>query len=472
MANATSAPAAEDENGSPRNRQSPKLPAVLKSPAVKVFLIGFLTILLLIPTTFVWLLVEERADRAKGVAADIARSWGGTQSINGPYLAIPFTETVFSGEGEKRQRTVHHRTVVLFPERLELKGDIGVEERRKSIYSLPVYSGQMSMEGRFAAPPSGIFEPKDGGTIKIATNKAMVVVGISDVRALRSEVAIRLNNAQTVQFEPGLGVLAKHSGSGINAPIAADIWQRGFSFDLAMHLNGSSALFAAPAGQTTLVTLQSDWPHPGFTGAFLPEQRSITDSGFTANWTIPYLARGIPKTMEVDSLPLSGKLMGVKFVEPVNFYQTISRSLKYAIGFISLTFLAVFVLEMRSGWQFHWIQYGLVGCALIIFYVMLLAFAEHIGYGRAYLVAAGSATLLNAIYVGTSLKSRIAGFVIAAVLTGIFATLYALMREQDYALLIGSVIAFAALAVTMFVTQRIDWSGLDAPRPQAHRQTV
>ena len=207
-----------------------------------------------------------------------------------------------------------------------------------------------------------------------------------------------------------------------------------------------------------MVELNSDWPHPGFTGAFLPETRSISDSGFDAQWTIPYLARGIPKVLETKNLPLQNKAFGVKFVEPVNFYQTISRSLKYAVGFISLTFMAVFVLEMRSGWQFHWMQYGLVGFALIIFYVMLLAFSEHFGYGPAYFVAASAATVLNAVYIGTSLNSRSAGLIMLAVLGSIFAILYALMREQDYALLIGSVIAFVALAISMFATQRIDWS--------------
>jgi inner membrane protein len=158
-------------------------------------------------------------------------------------------------------------------------------------------------------------------------------------------------------------------------------------------------------------------------------------------------------------MPLQDKALGVEFVEPVNFYHTIARSLKYAVCFISLTFLAVFVLEMRSRWRVHWIQYGLVGLSLIVFYVMLLALAEHVGYGPAYLLAAAAATLLNTIYIGTALKSPLAGGVMLTVLAAIFGVLYALMQEQDYALLIGSLLAFLSLAVTMFATQRIDWSG-------------
>jgi len=459
----------------PQQPSTTRVMAFLGSPAVKFVLIGLLSFLLLIPSIFVWVLVEERAHRAKDVAREIARSWGGTQEINGPYLVIPFTETHTTGSGEDLETRIVRRTAVLFPERLTVGGDIAVEERKKSIYTLPVYSARIDLGGSFAAPPGDMFEPKHGGIIDVAADRAVVVVGIRDVRALKSEVSLGLAGTGAVPFEPGLGPLAapadrdpRHSSapSGINATVSAQALRNGFSFDVKLQLNGSTAIYVAPAGQTTKVTVQSDWPHPGFTGAFLPETRTITGSGFDAAWTIPYLARGIPKVMETSHLPLQNKLMGVKFVEPVNFYQTISRSLKYAIGFISLTFLAVFVLELRSGWRFHWIQYALVGLALIIFYVMLLAFAEHVGYALAYLIAAGAATLLNALYIGTSLKSRVAGLLMLAVLGSIFGVLFALMQEQDYALLIGSVIAFVALAITMFVTQRIDWSGQSRPDPK------
>jgi len=444
--------------------------AFLNSPGVKFVLIGFLTVMLMVPSLFVWVLVEERADRARDVARDIAGSWGGTQKVNGPYLVVPFSETVTRGAGDKVKTEVYRRTAVLFPEKLDVTGDIRVEERRKSIYTLPVYSGALDLSGRFAAPPQSMFEAEKGGTIEIAADKAVLVVGIGDVRALKSEVGLSIDGGTAIPFEPGAGPLIVSAGqgtanaagaSGINAAIPPLKWRKGFDYKIPLDLNGSTAVFVAPAGQSTSVALTSDWPHPGFTGAFLPDRRTITETGFEAAWNIPYLARGIPKTLVTDRLPLQGKQLGVRFVEPVNFYQTISRSLKYAVGFVSLTFLAVFVLEMRSGWRFHWIQYGLVGLALIIFYVMLLALAEHVGYGLAYLVAAGAATVLNAVYVGTSMKSRTASAVMFVVQATIFGVLFALMREQDYALLIGSFIAFLALAVTMFVTQKIDWTGQD-----------
>ena len=360
-----------DSNPSnPQRRPPERTTMFLDSPAVKLVLTGIMTMVLIVPSYFVWLLVEERAGRANEVAGQIADSWGGTQAINGPYLVVPFSETFTKGTGKDTETETRWRTVVLFPQELDITGDIGVEERSISIYSLPVYRGQIALKGQFSAPPDGMFEPLNGGTIDIAADKAVLVVGIDDVRALRSEVVLQLNGSRKIPFEPGLGPLgpsnARRAGqvfdrSGINAGIPPVNWRQGFSFDIALQLNGSSAIYAAPAGQTSKIALKSDWPHPGFTGAFLPESRTITEAGFEAEWTIPYLARGIPKMLETGTLPLGDKLLGVKFVEPVDFYQTIARSLKYAIGFISLTMLAVFVLEMRSPWRFHWIQYGWSG---------------------------------------------------------------------------------------------------------------
>ncbi|MEE4014048.1 cell envelope integrity protein CreD [Roseibium sp. FZY0029] len=448
--------------------QAFRTPSFLGSPAVKFVIIGILTVMLLVPSLFVWVLVEERAERARDVAHDIARSWGGIQKINGPYLVVPFSETYTVSTGDSAKTEIRWHTAILFPEKLDVRGDISVQERRKSIYSLPVYHGSVGLKGRFAPTSPESFEPQFGGQIDIAADKAVLVVGVGDIGALKSEVDLVLNGQGSVPFEPGLGPLtvepmgrsvAGLSPSGINAPVAAGLWRSGFSFDIPLEMNGSRAFYVAPAGQTTSVSVQSDWPHPGFTGAFLPETREIGDRGFTASWTIPYLARGIPRLVLGTQMPLQDKALGVEFVEPVNFYHTIARSLKYAVCFISLTFLAVFILEMRSRWRVHWIQYGLVGLSLIVFYVMLLALAEHVGYGPAYLLAAAAATLLNTIYIGTALKSRLAGGVILTVLAAIFGVLYALMQEQDYALLIGSLLAFLSLAITMFATQRIDWSG-------------
>lgn len=475
-----------DSSSEPTNNETERalpprsgLATFFRSPAVKMVLIGFISILLIIPCTFVWVLVEERADRAREVSNDIAGSWGESQTINGPYLVVPFTETKLITRKDKKddtykqERAVWHRKAILFPERLDLTGDVRVEERKKSIYTLPVYRSELSFSGRFGKAPDGMFEPKNGGRIEVAADKAVLVIGIRDVRALKSEVILESGDRK-LRFQPGLAgirnpdpfqYMYKDSGqssSGIHVRVEENDWRNGFAFKGDLALNGSRSLRFAPAGQTSAIKLTSDWPHPGFSGAFLPDNRTISEAGFDADWSVPFLARGLPNVIEADSLPLGSQMLGVEFIEPVNFYQTISRSLKYAIGFIGLTFMAVFLLEVRSGWSMHWIQYGLVGMALIVFFVMLLAIAEHVGYTLAYLLAAAAATTLIASYVGSTLRSWMSALIMMLVIGAVYGTLFAIMREQDYALLIGSVIAFLALAVTMFGTNRINWSGAQA----------
>ena len=200
----------------------------------------------------------------------------------------------------------------------------------------------------------------------------------------------------------------------------------------------------------------------GFEGLFLPEQKTVTATDFKANWTIPYLARGIDRVVEGTRLPLSGSLMTINLVEPVKFYQIIARTLKYSIGFISLVFLAVFIVELKGGTVVHWIQYVLTGLALIIFYVLLLALSEHTGFTVAYITASTSTAALIASYLGSATNSRRNGVALFTALAVAYGVMYLVLNEDEYALLAGAVISFIAIAATMYATRRVDWSGAGA----------
>ena len=240
---------------SPASQVRKRVGGFTSLPSVKLFLIGFIGFLLLIPSTFVWVLVEERADRARDVARDIAQSWGGTQTINGPYLIVPYSETKVVGEGDKQEEKIWRRTAVLFPETLDFSGDVAVEERKRSIYTLPVYKLDAKLAGRFAPPPQGTFDAVYGGTIRVEADKAALVIGIGDVRALKNEVFLTFAG-KTVPFEPGLyGMTSedrmayKHpsqnlGSSGMGVPIPQADWRRGFAFNLPIIALGGFALIA------------------------------------------------------------------------------------------------------------------------------------------------------------------------------------------------------------------------------------
>ncbi|MDO9416024.1 cell envelope integrity protein CreD [Pararhizobium sp.] len=438
-----------------------------QSPGVKFIMIGFISLLLLIPAMLVWGLTEERAQRAEEVSARIAKGWGGPQVINGPYLAVPYTID--------RSQTVDGKVILqkttewalLMPETLNVDADLNVEERKLSIYTLPVYNSKLKISGAFGA---SLLEDLSqfGGPLNL--DRAVLVMNIGDISGIRSQAGVRIDGGAVLPFEPGMKDITATadplpgtydggyvSRSGVHRTISPALIDKGFTFDIDLSLNGSRNFSVAPAGQTTNLTTKANWPHPGFEGLFLPETKTIDASHFEAKWTIPYLARGVDKAVAGPGLPLTGSMMAVNLVEPVKFYQVISRTLKYSIGFISVVFLAVFIIELKSGRLVHWIQYVLTGLALVVFYVLLLALSEHTGFEVAYILAALATTMLISAYVGMVTQSRRSGLQLGFVLALAYAVLYLILREDEYALLAGALLSFITIAATMFATRNVDW---------------
>ncbi|MEL7304149.1 MAG: cell envelope integrity protein CreD, partial [Pseudomonadota bacterium] len=290
-------------------------------------------------------------------------------------------------------------------------------------------------------------------------------------RGPRSAVVVSLI-PRTRQFRAGRGV-GNGAGSNVGAihvPISEAEARAGFSYGFDITLNGSQSIRFSPAGGDTNVKVSSDWPHPSFDGSFLPDSRTITDSSFDAAWSIPRLARGTSQTERVPTLAaLRGpSAFGVKLFQPVRFYSLAQRALKYAVAFIGVVFFAVFIMEVQARRRVHWIQYILVGLALVIFYVLLIGTAEHIGFDAGYTLAAAATATLIGTYFGSVVRSRSRGFALFSLIGTIYALLYLLLRIEDYALLVGSVAAFLCIATVMFVTRNIDWSrGIDFAEPSA-----
>ena len=439
------------------------------SPGVKFFLTGFITLALLIPTMMVWGLVEERSRRADEVARSIAQGWGAAQTINGPYLVVPYSIL----EKVDRQFKQVTRHAIISASKVSIEGNIGVEERQKSIYKTQLYHLQSKMTGSFDA--FNLEKIKEiGGNPKPA--QAFLAMGISDMTGIRSDIVINLEHIGKRNFLPGLKGLnggavssleRERSGyknpryrqsGGVHLPLSEAELKSGFSFDLSFALNGSKGIEIVPAGSSTNLALQSNWPHPGFAGDFLPEKRDVTDNGFGANWTVPSLARGIDTITFGNRLPSASSPMKVTFVEPLDFYQVTARTLKYAVGFFSLIFLAVFVLELSGKRAVHWIQYTLVGLAMVIFYVMLLAFAEQVGFTPAYAISSVATTILISWYVGDALGQKYGTAIMASILGATYTIMYMILNQEEFALLAGSVVAFGAIAATMAMTRKVDWS--------------
>ena len=455
----------------------------VRAPGTKFFVIGILCLILLIPASMVWMLVSERENRARDVASEIAQIWGGSQQISGPFLIVPYEAVETRTEDGEEVRETVRREAVYLPEALTVTADAASDTRTRGIFEVSVYGADVTLEGSFAMPSIRAITSDEA---RFLWTEARLVLGISNVRAIRNSVMLEVEGAEPRGFEPSFGGSAPlangdvrqavpssgrpgvATGGAIHVPNLFTGVPRAFAFSIALEVNGSESLFVAPTARNTEAVIQSDWPHPSFTGAYLPETSTISETGFEANWQVPHLARAVPLAFTLGEgfgrQALSQDSFGVRFFQPVDYYALVDRAIKYAVLFIGVVFLAVFVLEVRGRKPVHVVQYVLVGLSLVLFYVLLLSLAEHLGFGLAYGIAAAATALLNAAYIGRALESVRGGLVALGALASVFGVLFLFLRMEDYALLAGSVFAFGVLAIVMFATQKIDWSGrLGAP---------
>jgi len=234
-----------------------------------------------------------------------------------------------------------------------------------------------------------------------------------------------------------------------------------YAFNIDLDLRGSQSLNFVPLGRATRVDLTSDWPHPSFNGAFLPDH-DITEEGFSATWKVLDLNRNFPQAWKGNRDGIYDSSFGFELFMPNDHYQQSMRSAKYAILFISLTFMVFFFLETINKKRIHPIQYILVGLALSIFFVLLLSLAEFIGFNAAYGVGAVATTLLIVIYSSSILTSGKLTAFLFGLLSVMYVFIFTILQLEDTALLVGSIGLFIILATIMIWSRKVDWyRGLD-----------
>lgn len=426
---------------------------------IKGFLIGFLTLLMLIPAALVSELVNERKQRQEEVVKEVSSKWANNQTITGPILSVPYKVYTPLADGNVSVQTSHF---YLLPETLNIDGQVVPEERHRSLYTVALYRSHLKISGSFL-PASA------ANQLKIAPENVMwaesqVLMGIDDVRGLEDEVTISWN-AEKITMEAGVPN-NKVVASGLYANVAIDPAQK-ISFSLDAKVKGSSNLYFTPIGKTTEASLRSTWKNPAFDGQYLPDKTAdISNTGFTAHWKVMQVSRSYPQSWVAGTeYDIEKSAFGVKLIQPADGYAKTQRSVKYAILFIGLTFFVFFFLEMVQKRQVHPLQYLLVGFALCIFYTLLLSISEYTGFNPAYFIAATATVSLIGSYIWSIFKSgKIAGGFICA-LAGLYGYIFILIQLEDYALLFGSIGLFIILAVIMYYSRKIDWYAHDRKLP-------
>lgn len=444
----------------------------------KIALVALVMLLLQIPVAMIRGLVTERQQLRNGVIAEIARGTSEAQRIAGPVLYLPWVrrtvETTTTSDESGRARStskerIEHGQVAFLPETLSVEGTIELQEKHRSLYKAHLYTLHAVLRGTFSLPP-GLGVPPAGGSLSFG--RARLVLGIHDPRGIRDGVQLEWNGA-ALPLHPG-GLEAAGLTNGIHAePGLPDAIERkaasSHAFRIVLPLIGTERLELVPVGAVTSVSLSSMWPHPSFGGRILPEASTrISTRGFSAHWRSSHFATNLAQLQERCVLQrqcdgFNQHTLALSFVQPVDLYQTLERSLKYGILFIGLTFAAFFLFEVVQHLAIHPLQYALVGFALALFFLLLIALAEHLGFALAYALAALACVALNGYYVAHALQSARRGAAFAAALAALYGLLYVILRAEDHALLMGSVLVFACLATAMVATRRVDWYAFGAP---------
>jgi inner membrane protein len=437
------------------------LKMVSRSMGVKLMVICGLALIMIIPVLFVEGLVADRTSRAQEVIKEISAHVGGEQTFLGPTLAIPYTVAPRSPVD-----AATHGIYLVFPEQASGSYKVLTEERHRSLFKVPVFQADIKLDATFdltAVPATA--RPN----IEFDWTRAEIVVGVSDARGALADATLT-TDGKAATFAPADsaqslwlgGEASPHGRLTLFGVKAADIAKPNARFRVTstLRFSGAQRIAVLAYGKTTHLTVQGDWTSPGFDGGFLPTSRSVSANGFTAEWSVPFIARGVRAEGQADSLAgLEATALGVSFIEMTDPYQSVNRSLKYAPLFLGLVFLSYFVFEATTGKRVHPAQYVLVGVAQVIFYLLLLSLGERIGFGFGFLFAGAATVILLSANAGWVFASRRQATRAAVVFTLLYVFIYLLLRLEDNALLVGAISSFLAVASVMYFTRDIDWYG-------------
>ncbi|GGK09837.1 cell envelope integrity protein CreD [Luteimonas terricola] len=432
---------------------------------VKILMVAAMTIAILVPLTMVRGVIDERQARRAEAVSNIAASYGGRQVVSGPVLVVPYTESVREQAADaagimrttERRRTRHW---TFFPETLVVDGEMMPDTRKRGLHEVRVYEWQGTVQARFDARIPDDAAEGAGRSI----GEPWLAFGIADVRGLRELPRMQVDGrvlalAQGIGHEDGPGVHAR-----LRAPAAGA--RMAFASRVDLQLRGTESFAMMPLARDNDLRLRSSWPHPRFEG--LSPVHDLDGAGFSAQWKVASLSTEAQRRYRKQA-SLAREVQpyqpwspdpdtaGLTLVDPVNAYLQAERATKYGLLFVLLTFVAFFMFELMRQQPIHPIQYGLVGLAIAIFFLLLVSLGEHIPFGLAYLSAAAACIGLIGFYLAAVLGGALRGAAFAGMLATLYAALYGLLVSEDNALVLGAGLLFVVLAAIMVVTRRVDW---------------
>lgn len=431
---------------------------------IKPVILAALTLILLIPLAMIEGKVRERSENRDAVMRDIAQSWTGEQTLKGPWLVVEYRRTVEKVHWDEKSKQkvtapwTQYEKLLLRPKQVKLAATLNVSRRQRSIFQVPVFVSDLSLSGVFNTNVASEALAQVEG--KVTLERVFIALSVTDARGIASSPIIEWSK-ERLSAVPGTEL---NGIAGFHAELPKSIIEKpgAFSFLTQFTLHGIDQFLVAPVGFDNQINLTSTWPHPSFTGDFLPHEHAIHDNGFEASWSVSSFAAGISLTPEIATQSAiftslqQLNTIGVRLFEPIDIYTLSDRATKYGLLFVLLTFSVFFLFEILGKTNLHPLQYGLVGLTLAIFFLLLLSLSEHIGFPLAYSIATAGCVGLITIYIRPALGSANV-LILTFGLILLYAACYVILMLEDHALVVGSGLLFVVLASIMLLTKRIDW---------------
>lgn len=440
---------------------------------IKILLLGLVTLGLLIPLLMANGLITERKRNSEEAISEVARAWGGEQLLVGPMIQIPYQQGVRLEGSNKIEYGTDY--VYLMPQQLDVRGDVRVETKKRSIYTIPIYNSTIRLSGHFDLR---MLQETPGLPANLELDKASVVMGISETKGIREQVSISLNNemhklqinAEGVKVSLGAeyygdaDVVEPSYEAGralLSAPYSlANLDEaKPISFTTTLRLGGSRSLSLAPVGTESKFAVSGNWPSPSFQGSFLPDSSSIAQTGFSAGWSIVDYNRSYSAVVKHEDSNVFGQNVArVHFFQERDHYTQSDRSTKYGILIVLLTFVSIFFIEMAMrahNVSINIFHYLLVGLALVLFYSLLISISELVGFGWAYLISSVMTIGLVGLFFRSLLPPGKHALILVGIMSFLYLLVYLLIQMTTYALLAGSLGLFVILAIVMYVSSRL-----------------
>lgn len=407
------------------------------SMTVKIVIIGVLILLMLIPISMIRSMIKEREGNKTAEQTELRFKWGGKQTLTGPILVLPNKDD--------------SKLTYVLPDEFNVEGNIKPEERTRGIQTVLSYQTNLQFGGRF-----NISKLAKIDTSKIAWEKSYFLMGVSNLQGIKNKLTFNIEN-ESLNVESGVrneDIMTL----GLNIPYPLDpSLDKNYTFNFDLTLNGTDGLHIVPIGKQTNIHLTSDWKSVSYIGEFVPTE-IVSESGeIDAQWNIFDYNRDYTQVWDGNNISLNDTAIGIDFLLPLDHYQKTMRAVKYAIMFISLTFLVFFMIELSSKKRIHPVQYLLVSFALVLFYSLLLALSEHLNFDISYLLAAVAIIVLITAYSKSIFKNNKQTIFMGIFLTALYIFLYVVIQLQNMALLLGTVGLFIALATVMYTSRKVNW---------------